>query len=245
MTPQQTANLPATDVLLGWVEQGQALLEERIASLDDAAVTGPTRLPGWTRGHIITHLARNADALVNLLTWARTGTPTPMYPSAEARNAGIEAGAATRIADQRADLAATARRFMDAARAMSPSDWAGMVKSAQGRDIPGSEIPWMRVREVWIHLADLDVGPGFEVLPDEVARALVRDVAGWMDTRVAQRVELVGGGIDARFGGAPEQHPARVRGTAQALAEWLVGRSRGETLEVEGGGPVPELPGWL
>jgi maleylpyruvate isomerase len=245
MTPQQTATPPSTGVLLGWVEEGQALLEERIATLDDAAVRGPSRLPGWSRGHVLTHLARNADALVNLLAWARTGTPTPMYPSTEARNAAIEAGAARPIAQQRDDLASTARRFMETARAMQPRDWAGLVRSAQGREIPGSEIPWMRVREVWIHLADLDMGPGFEVLPDDVARTLVRDVAGWMEGRVEQRIELVDAGADVAFGGSPEQRAVRIHGAPQALAGWLVGRSHGETLEVEGGGAPPALPRWL
>ena len=245
MTPQRTANLPGTDVLLGWVEQGQARLDEMLAPLDDAAFAQPSRLAGWTRGHVVTHLARNADALVNLLTWARTGVPTPMYPSAESRNAGIEDGAGRPAAEQRDDLATAAARLMETARAMSPGAWAGTVRSAQGRDIPGSEIPWMRVREVWIHRADLDAGAGFEAMPDEVARALVRDVAGWMDGRVTERVALLSPGLDMAFGGSPEQRATRVHGTSQALAEWLVGRSRGERLDVEGGGAVPELPRWL
>ena len=36
------------------------------------AFRAPSALPGWTRAHVLTHLARNADAMVNLLTWART-----------------------------------------------------------------------------------------------------------------------------------------------------------------------------
>ena len=245
MRTEQTAGLPGTEVLLGWVDEGQALLERMLAPLGDAAVGEPSRLPGWSRGHVITHMARNADALVNLLTWARTGTPTPMYPSPEARNAGIEAGAARPIAEQRDDLAATARRLMATARAMTPGDWRATVQSAQGRHIPAAEIPWMRVREVWIHLADLDIGAGFDVLPDAVATALVGDVAGWMDGRVQERIELAAPLVDARFGGAPGQAAIRVRGSAQALAEWLVGRSRGEGLEVAGGGALPDLPRWL
>ena len=245
MTSQQTDGLPTTGILLDWVEEGQRALEERLTALDDGAVVQPSRLPGWTRGHVLTHLARNADALVNLLTWARTGTPTPMYPSAEARNAGIEAGAARPVAEQRTDVEVSARRLMETARAMTARDWQAAVRSAQGRSIPASEIPWMRVREVWIHLADLDVGPGFEVLPDEVSRALVVDVAGWMDGRMDQRVELVCRGVHVAIGGAREQQPQRIQGTPQALAEWLVGRSRGDALEVEGDGAVPELPRWL
>jgi len=154
---------------------------------------------------------------------------------------------AMRLAGARARsvlIEAAARRFMESARAMTPPDWERTVQSAQGRSIPGSEIPWMRVREVWIHLADLDLGPGFEVLPDAVAAALVHDVAGWMDGRVTERVELAG--VDGvTFGGSPGQPPVRVDGTPQALAEWLVGRSRGETLAVEGPSALPDLPRWL
>ena len=62
-------------------------------ALDDAQAAAPSRLPGWTRGHILTHLARNADGFRNLLIWARTGTETPMYPSEESRDRDIEAGA--------------------------------------------------------------------------------------------------------------------------------------------------------
>ena len=50
-----------------------------VDGLDDAALRQPSRLPGWTRAHVLTHIARNADGLVNLVTWARTGEETPMY----------------------------------------------------------------------------------------------------------------------------------------------------------------------
>ena len=48
-------------------------------------MAGPSLLPGWSRGHVLTHLARNADGAVNLLTWARTGVETPQYVSQEQR----------------------------------------------------------------------------------------------------------------------------------------------------------------
>src|SRR5215472_17296509 len=40
------------------------------ATLTDAAAREPSLLPGWTRGHVLTHVARNADGLGNLLRWA-------------------------------------------------------------------------------------------------------------------------------------------------------------------------------
>jgi len=57
------------------------------------AFTAPSLLPEWSIGHIVTHLARNADGFRNLLIWARTGAETPMYPSEESRDRDIEAGA--------------------------------------------------------------------------------------------------------------------------------------------------------
>jgi maleylpyruvate isomerase len=103
----------------------------------------------------------------------------------------------------------------------------------------------MRVREVWIHLVDLRVGLGVDAIPEPIARALVQDVARWMNGRVEQRVQLVGQLPDVVFGGAPGQPPLRVHGSPQALAAWLIGRSRGEGLEVTPPGRLPDLPPWL
>jgi hypothetical protein len=36
-------------------------LVDGIGRLTDADARGPSLLPGWTRGHVLTHLARNAD----------------------------------------------------------------------------------------------------------------------------------------------------------------------------------------
>jgi maleylpyruvate isomerase len=68
-------------------------------------------LPGWTRGHVLTHLARNADGGSRLLTWARTGTPSAEYPSLEARATQIEAGAGRSAAELVADARASAEGF--------------------------------------------------------------------------------------------------------------------------------------
>jgi len=61
-------------------------------------------LPGWPRTTLLAHLTRNADALVNLLTWARTGVETPMYASSGARDAGIAQTAALPPDELRAEF---------------------------------------------------------------------------------------------------------------------------------------------
>jgi len=70
------------------------------AELTDDQAREPSLLPGWSRGHVLTHLARNADGLRNLLIWARTGVVTPQYPSGQARDAAIEPGAGRPAAGQ-------------------------------------------------------------------------------------------------------------------------------------------------
>ena len=209
-----------------------------------AAVAEPSALPGWTRGHLLTHLARNADALVNLLTWARTGIRTPMYASPEQRTTDIEAGAARPLAEQAADLRESAARFAEAAEALSDEAWSATVVSGQGREIPAVEVPWLRAREVWIHLVDLDVGVGMDTLPPDFAWALVRDVAGWMSGRLG---EGVGAELTAQaFGAVTIGTPASgvtVSGPPYALAAWLTGRGGAEELHVTG--QLPVIPRWL
>ena len=77
----------------------------------------PSLLPGWTRAHVLAHLARSADAMRNLLVGARSGQDRPAYVSGQARAAGIEHGAGLKAKELMADLADSAMAF----RAFSPA----------------------------------------------------------------------------------------------------------------------------
>ena len=91
--------------------------------LTDDDLAADSNLPDWSRAHVVAHLARNADALVNLLTWARTGVETPMYPSREVRNAGIAATAALPPAELRSDYVAACTRLGHAIETMPVDAW--------------------------------------------------------------------------------------------------------------------------
>lgn len=240
--------LPQVATLLEWVRDGQERLEQAVVRLARQAVSEPSALPGWTRGAVLTHVSRNADALVNLLTWARTGTRTPMYSSPEQRDQDIAAGAGRGLAEQLADLRDSARRFVDAAAALSADQWSATVTSAQGRAIPVSEVPWLRVREVWIHGVDLDLGTGsgigMDLLPPELAWTLAKDVAGWMSGRIDRRVELHAEGYGSVVAGPTETATDLVvSGSPNRLAAWLTGRASAEGLRADG--EIPALPHWL
>jgi maleylpyruvate isomerase len=236
-------SLPPWDTLLGWVTQGQQRTEDAAAGLDDARLREPSRLAGWSRGHVLSHLARNADALVNLLDWARTGVESRMYASPGDREEGINAGAGRDLAGQLEDLAAAGSRFLRAAQAVPEARHSFTVLSAQGRQIPAHEVPWLRVREVWLHLVDLDAGYDVDAVPDPIAWALAKDVAAWMTPRTAATVDLhVDGSGTIRLGPGPSAGGS-ISGSAQQIAGWLTGRADPDGLTAAG--PVPDLPRWL
>jgi maleylpyruvate isomerase len=225
---------------LSWVAEGQARLEHAVRKLD--GLGGQSRLPGWTRGHVVTHLARNAEGLTRLLTWARTGVETPMYSSAEARAADIQAGAGRPQAEQLNDLRRTAAAFAAAANQLSVQHWKATVATRHG-PISASAIPWLRVRELWLHLVDLDAGAELDLMPEDVATRLVHDVANWMHSRVSTRVELQLPGQEPVIFGPETTVAVPVSGPVQLLAAWLTGRSHGHRLTAPDG--LPELPSWL
>src|SRR5829696_4565200 len=97
-----------------WWDEAETAVARIVERLGDDALAAPSALPDWTRAHVVAHLARNADALGNLLTWARTGVETPMYPSVGARDADIATTAALPPAELRADYADACRRFAQA-----------------------------------------------------------------------------------------------------------------------------------
>jgi len=104
-----------------------------VVGLDAEALAAPSLLPGWTRGHVCSHLANNADSLVNLLTWARTGVETPAYPPGDARDQAIEAGA-SRSADEHVEaLSASAERFSRAVARHPEDRWDTEVTCAAVR----------------------------------------------------------------------------------------------------------------
>ena len=222
---------------LDWWQRGEEHLGTALGRLTDEEFTGPSLLPGWTRAHVLAHLARSADALVNLLTWARTGVETPAYPSDEARDAGIAETAALTPPELRAAVLAATQRLAAAVRELPEEAWSAQVRTRQGHDLPAAELPWLRAREVWVHSVDLDAGIGFADLPDDVLAAVVDDVFRQWDARDAvPDVALFAG--DREWGTGA----LAVAGTLPAVTAWITGRSTGADLQADG--PLPTLAPW-
>jgi len=143
--------------LLRELGRSHARLAGTLAVLTDDQARGPSKLPGWSRGHVATHLCRNADAIHRLALGVLSGVPAEMYPGGQdARNAAIEDGA-----DRPAGLLAADHDFAGsralATLALLTEDVLD-VPVKWRRPIVARELPVLRWREVEIHHLDLDLG---------------------------------------------------------------------------------------
>jgi maleylpyruvate isomerase len=230
---------------------GTELLTRAVDALPDDALRAPSALPGWSRAHVVAHVARNAEALTRLATWARTGIETPMYPSREHRAAEIESSAQAPVDVLRAELVTTAADLDAALAALDGSTWKSEVRSALGRPIPAAEIPWMRVREVWLHAVDLDAGVSVADLAPGVVDSLLDDSTGTLSAAEGcPAAVLTATDRDRTWTlGPAADDPVQVCGEAAHVLGWLVGRTSGEAVAAVAadGTPtaVPAPPRWL
>lgn len=232
-------------VLLTDVDRATQRVLQTAGSLAEAGMSAPSLLPGWTRAHVLTHLARQGDSLVNLLTAARTGEDIRQYASAAGRDADIEAGAARPPAEVVADLRIAAARFAEAAVAMPPEAWAAVVRSIRGPRVAAT-LPWARLRELEVHHVDLVAGYGPANWSEAFSHRLLHEVASDFGGRAdapAMVLHPVETGHELTVGD-PDGAPT-VTGPAHELAAWLAGRTRGESLHVAPDGPLPIPPVWM
>jgi maleylpyruvate isomerase len=190
-----------------------------IAGLDDQAVGRASLLPGWTVGHVLTHVARNADSHVRRAEAAIRGEVVDQYEGGvDGRAAEIEGGSARPAAEIAEDVRRSAMAVEEAWRALPAGAWTGRTRDAGGMERPLFELPARRWQEVEVHLVDSGAGVTHRDWPDEF-------VLEWLPrTR-----ERMWGRLPPGTGGQRFDHPA------DELA-WLYGRLRRDDL--------PELPSW-
>ncbi|MFI6284622.1 maleylpyruvate isomerase family mycothiol-dependent enzyme [Streptomyces sp. NPDC051018] len=220
MNTPDTPDTPNT--ALAWVAEGTALCAKALEGLDETAYAAPSPLPGWTRKHVVAHLAGNAEAVGNLVRWARTGVPTPMYASPAQRAEAIEAGAGLPGEQLTVWFRESARALADAMAALTGDQWRAEVVTAQGRTVPVSETPWMRSREVMVHAVDLGTGPGFADLPEAFLAELRADILARRGRDTVPAVHGSPAEITAYLAGRPCTGVTTTDGLpAEPLTPWL------------------------
>lgn len=170
-------------------------------------------------GHVLTHLARNADSLVGMLDAAARGEIADQYPSAASRDADIAAGAERSASVLHADVASSIERLE---AAWERSDFEGYGRGLIVPSIPMRHVPVRRHREVEYHRTDLGLGYEPADWPADFVRHELRRQEMTSKSRIAMGLTTW----------PPE---IRTLDDARRLA-WLVGRYRDPGL--------PEAPPW-
>lgn len=223
----------ATDRLLDTVDR-----------LRDDAWSAPSRCTGWTRAHVIAHLALNAEALTGVLRGLQDGSPLPMYASDRSRDRDIDdlaALAGTSTAAVRERLRASAEAFAEVvavAEGLPPGTT--FDRTPGGRVMRASVVPLLRLREVEIHHADLDAGYSPSDWPPANAMAFLAN-----DARVYRGPGFHAVATDepARWAfGQPGVDAPTVSGPLGALAWWATGRDPGPVLSSTNG-TLPTMEG--
>lgn len=151
------APVPQRD--LDRVDVAHRRLAAAIVDLDDAQLRRPSLLAGWTVGHVLTHVARNADSHRRRAHAAARGESVDQYPGGyEARAAEIERGAARSAAEVRDDVAGSAEAMRAAWRDVPDDGWEVVSRDVGGRARPLYGLPARRWQELEVHVVDLDVG---------------------------------------------------------------------------------------
>jgi maleylpyruvate isomerase len=136
------------------IDHATRRLLQTVSRLSDDDLNRPSLLPGWTRRYVLTHLARGAEAMRNLLTGE------PAYSSPQARDADIHAGAGRDQAEQLADLTDSAAAFRSCALALPDHAWELPVRVLDYPEFPAAQMLARRLVEVELHHTDLGIGYG-------------------------------------------------------------------------------------
>ena len=220
--------------------------------LDHATRLGDVRAPslceGWSRAHVLSHLARNAEAILRLTEWALDGRPREMYPGGTtARDAEIEEGAlraGPATADDQRPAGVFVDDLSDTAAALGPrlAELTGPlavdeVEMRGGLMVPPRVLPFLRLRELVYHHVDLDDGFTFADVETELVHRFIDDAMSRLrlgshppdldlQTEEGDRWQVGGATVP-------------VRGSRAGVLLWLARRL--ETgVRAEGG--LPELP---
>ncbi|QUH01290.1 maleylpyruvate isomerase family mycothiol-dependent enzyme [Saccharopolyspora erythraea] len=228
----------STEDVVAEVRAGHARIAALVEGLGDAQARGGSALPGWSRGHVLTHLADLARAFTRVTEHALRGRLVEVYEGGRpARDASIEAGSGRSAAELRAEVVESAEELDNAWKQVDSEGWQRPVTYRDGVLLDVLHCRW---REVEIHAADLALGrvPA-DWSPDFCAHAL-----DFLAPRTPEGMALTLRPDDSdlrRQWGSGE--PVEVRGALTDLTAWMAGRTPTGPL-VSSSGAAPQLGPW-
>ena len=207
------------DAARHWIGDATSRLLGDTIGMSEAAWREPSLLPGWSRAHVATHVARGADDLSSLAVDPTRGLDHSA--DQEARFVALEHGADRPGISLQLDLDQSAsamhRSWNDVA------DWDAPV-TILGMSCTLATLAIIRLHEVCIHHLDLRTGSDVDAIDRDAAVWLLR----WVLSRVAgpagrAMTITAASGTSATIGSGRVHR--NVSGTDARLWAWLSGRA--------------------
>lgn len=226
------AAIPQTDVdlLLELLEGATDRLVATMATLGEEEAAGPSALPGWTRAHLLTHLARNAEDHRRMAEAAAAGEVAEQCPGGDdQREEEIRDGARTPAAVLVEEVTRSAADLRAAWDAMPEDAWDRPIAMLDGT-MPARVGPRSRLTECELHHVDLRLGYRPTDWPPEVGAVLLPRVADELVDRAGRldpplpRVVVRPTDGDGEWVIGTAGGGATVTGPAAALVAWMAGR---------------------
>jgi maleylpyruvate isomerase len=208
------------------LELGRLLVGSRLLGTDETRA--PSSLPGWTRGHVLSHLARNADAQVRLLNAALRNEHVEQYRGGlSGRAEEIERGADRPAETLVDDVEQSAAKLAATWQQMTAEAWDRSAAGTIAGERPASATVWARWGELALHHVDLGIGfSPMDWSPDFVWR-LLRRALPRMKERLADYRDISVAVVDdsALSWSSTRAADLEVSGPSAALVAWITGRT--------------------
>ncbi|GAA1985737.1 maleylpyruvate isomerase family mycothiol-dependent enzyme [Kitasatospora viridis] len=214
-----------------------------LAGLTDADARADSALAGWSRGHVITHVARSADVYRWLLALARTGSEPGPRADGPALARALAEGAGRPAAELVADLRGSTERLFAEAELMPADRWDTPVTALAGWQHPA----WFTLRRCWreleTHRLDLALGPTTADWPADYVAWALDETAPALTARAfpVARIEATDLGRSWELHG---EGPV-IAAPGHLLLGWLAGRTVPDgRWPTPPAWPQPPAPGW-
>lgn len=209
------------EILLAELRRAADVVTGIVATLDDAEVAAPSELPGWTRGHVLAHVAGIGNAMARQVEYSARGESIELYDGGfEGRNRAIELSAGHSAEQHRAAVSAAIGRALTAFGALDEAGWRKPITFRGGVVFDGGLALW---RELTIHATDLGTGRG----PETWGRPFCEHLFEFLAARVpeGQRFVLQPLGLPSVAIGAAGGRSTAINGMLTDIAAWLAGRT--------------------
>ncbi|WP_159610779.1 maleylpyruvate isomerase family mycothiol-dependent enzyme [Glutamicibacter sp. JC586] len=214
-----------------------AMMSATVQTLSSAELAADSLCAGWSRAHVIAHLASNGRTLVKLVDWATSGEPQKLYESQEARNAEIDQLAALPREELLSAFEETATYFAKECERLA-GELAVEEVDLHGKIIPATSIVALHIAEVVIHHHDLDTAWSIEEADPDSQENAVEAAVRAMRVKDAPGMTLLSEEGDKWVIG---DGSLTVRADRAGFVEWL---ARGNARYIQADGPIPQLPTW-